>query len=131
MPNLQENLMELEKRYWEGFQRKDGKLTSHLSADTCLVVGEQGASQIRRSDMARMTTSSPTEIKEFTIDQRSIEFMPITDDVAVLAYRVQEKMVTNGKPQTAEFCDSTVWVRDGNEWRAAVHSETPVTAAAR
>jgi hypothetical protein len=131
MPTLQDNLMELEKRYWEGFQRKDGKVTSQLSADTCLVVGEQGASQVRRAEMAGMTTSPRTELKEFKIDQRSIQFMPITDDVAVVAYRVEEKMVTNGKPQTAEFCDSTVWVRDGNEWRAAVHSETPVAAGAR
>ena len=44
--------------------------------------------------------------------------------MAVIVYGVREEMTVDGKPLTLRAADSSVWVRRGDGWRCAMHSES-------
>jgi len=44
--------------------------------------------------------------------------------VAVIAYKVREELVVDGKATTMEAFDSSVWVNRGGKWMCAMHTET-------
>ena len=123
---LKNDLMALEHRYWDGMKRRDGATATRLTHDNCLVIGQEGLSRLSGREIGRMTETAPAEIEEFTIDEQSIECMPLADDVAVIAYRVRERMKKEGRAETLNFFDSTTWVRVDGNWQAAVHTETPI-----
>ena len=48
----------------------------------------------------------------------------ISDEVAVVAYRVHEDMTVDGKPLSLDAADTSVWVRKGGRWLCTVHTES-------
>jgi hypothetical protein len=48
----------------------------------------------------------------------------VTDDVAVVAYKVREQMTVDGKPLTLEAADASTWVRRDGRWLCALHTES-------
>ena len=47
----------------------------------------------------------------------------LTDDVAVVAYKVREELMVDGKPLTLDASDTSTWVRRNGRWVCAVHTE--------
>jgi len=46
------------------------------------------------------------------------------EDTAVVAYKVHQKGELKGRPMDLQCADSTAWVKDGREWKCALHTET-------
>jgi hypothetical protein len=42
----------------------------------------------------------------------------------VIAYKVTEELDVEGSPITLKAADTTTWVRKGNKWLAAQHTES-------
>jgi hypothetical protein len=70
-----------------------------------------------------MMTGASWQLQEFQIEDGA-EVRQLTDDVAVIVYKVREEMTVDGKPLTLRAADSSVWVRRGDGWRCAMHSES-------
>ena len=47
----------------------------------------------------------------------------LSEDVAVIAYRVKELLTVDGKPITIDAADSSTWVRRNGQWVCALHTE--------
>ena len=43
---------------------------------------------------------------------------------AVIAYKVRENLTVDGKKLTLEAADASTWVRDGDGWKCALHTES-------
>ena len=54
MPTTDE-IVALEKSYWDAIKAKDGRKTSALSGKTALVTGTQGVMRIAKDKMREMT----------------------------------------------------------------------------
>jgi uncharacterized protein (TIGR02246 family) len=65
---------------------------------------------------------SPYELKEFAIDD--VHVRRLGDDVAIVAYKVHEELVVDGKPVTLDAADASTWVRRDGRWRCALHTES-------
>lgn len=52
-----------------------------------------------------------------------------TDEVAVIAYKVHQTGDMKSKPMDMKCADSTTWVRDGQSWKCALHTETMLQSA--
>jgi hypothetical protein len=65
---------------------------------------------------------------EYSVRSVEIEERPevrlLRDDVAIIAYQVQEQIANNGSSQVFEAADCSTWVRRDGKWRCAAHSET-------
>ena len=122
-PDEQE-LLGVEKRFWEAIQAKDSRGTAQLTDDRCIVVGAQGIASIDRPTMGKLTEEGSWEVERFTLDEQNAQVLFVGKDVALVAYTVQERVVVDGETLPIEANDSSVWVRRDGEWRCAMHTES-------
>ena len=118
---IEDELLVLEHRYWQAIQDGDAALSARLSGDPCVVTGAQGVGRIDHATLEGMFSGATWKLTEFEITSPIVEM--ITDDVAVVAYRVREELLVDGAPLTLNAADSSTWVRRGGEWVCAVHTE--------
>jgi Domain of unknown function (DUF4440) len=118
-----QELIDLEKRYWEAIQKRDGATATRLSDARCLVVGPQGIGKLDREGLAGLVENPPHELKRWRLDG-DVHVSTIADGVALVAYKVNEEMVVDGQTTTLEAYDSSVWVRRDGGWVCAAHTET-------
>ena len=114
-------LLALEHQYWQAIKDGDAARSARLSDDPCVVTGSQGVGRIDRPTIEGMFASAAWKLTGFEITSPIVELL--TNDVAVVAYRVHEDLVVDGQPLALDASDSSTWVRRNGEWVCAVHTE--------
>ena len=114
----------LEKRFWDTMKTKDGRTAGKMTDDGCIVVGAQGVSAIDGASMEKMMADGKWELKQYEFDEKTMQVKFINDDVAIVAYKVNESLIVDGKPLPLNANDSSVWVRRDGLWRCALHTES-------
>lgn len=117
-----DEILKLETSYWEAMKAKDGKKAAALSGDPSLVSGQQGIMRIPRDKMATMTESGDWELLSYAFDD--VQFEAPNPDVAIIAYKVRQKVRLKGKEQEFTAADLSMWVRGDDGWTCHAHSET-------
>ena len=120
--NVTDELMELERQFWEAIKNRDGKTAAALSDDPCVVTGAQGFGSYTPKQVGAMMNDGRYELRSYRF-AKNPEVQLIGDDVAVVAYRVHEDLLVEGKPVSLEATDSSTWVRRDGQWRCALHTE--------
>jgi ketosteroid isomerase-like protein len=120
---MEKELVELETEYWQAIKDKDLDTAMQLTDDTCVVAGAQGAASIDRNAFAGMLNDPSWTLNEFEFVGDVIA-SAVTDDVAVVAYKVKEELTVDGKPLTLEAADASTWVRRDGRWLCALHTES-------
>ena len=117
-----DEIIALEKAFWNAMKAKDGKRASQLSGKVALTTGARGVASIPKAQMGQMTEDGNWTLDSYQFDD--IEVVTPAPDVAIIAYKVKQKVTMDGKKQELRAADSSTWVRgpDGWEWHA--HSET-------
>jgi uncharacterized protein (TIGR02246 family) len=121
-PNVQQELLKLEKRYWQAIKDQDAETAAKLSDDPCLVTGAQGVAQLGRDALMRMMKSANYTLHDF--EMRNPQVRLIGDDVAILAYDVHEELTVDGKRVILDAADASTWVRGPKGWVCALHTES-------
>jgi hypothetical protein len=123
-PAKQQELLEVERRFWNAIKRKDAQGTARMTDDGCIVVGAQGLSAIDQKTMAKLTAEGKWELEQYSFDEQNAQVRFLSDDVAIVAYKVNERVAIDGQTLPIEANDSSVWVRRNGEWRCALHTES-------
>lgn len=118
-----EEVMELERRYWEAIKNRDGDTAAALSDDPCVVSGAQGFGSFTPKQLGSMMNDGRYELRNYRIDKNA-EVQFIGEEVAVVAYQVHEDLVVEGKPVSLDAADSSTWVKREGQWRCALHTES-------
>jgi hypothetical protein len=119
-----QELLDVEKEFWDAMKTKDAKVAGRLTDDGCIVVGAQGVSAIDSTEMAKLTKEGKWELKQYSFDDKNAQVRFVSDDVAIVAYKVNERVVVDGQTLPIEANDSSVWVCRDGEWRCALHTES-------
>jgi hypothetical protein len=122
--NDREKVLEVERRFWNAMKEKDGNAAARMTDDGCIVVGAQGVSAIDRATMGKLTVEGKWELEQYAFDEKNAQVKFIGDDVAIVAYKVNEKVVVDGQRLPVDANDSSVWVRRNGEWLCALHTES-------
>jgi hypothetical protein len=122
-----DEIIALEKSYWDAMKRKDGARAAQLSGKTSLVTGARGVSSIPKDKMGKMTESGDWTLESYDFDD--VEVTVPTPDVAIIAYKVHQKVTMDGKPQDLHAADSSTWIRGLAGWECHAHSETMLTGS--
>ena len=61
---LEQELIDVERRFWNAMQEKDAATASKLTDDQCVIVGAQGVSAIDAGTMAKLTAEGQWELKQ-------------------------------------------------------------------
>ena len=120
--NLEKEIIALENQFWQSIIDKDSEAGARLIAEPCLVTGAQGVGSIDRQTFTKMAEDGTWVLHDFNLSDVKVE--KVTDDVAVIAYTVRENLTVDGKRQTLEAADASTWVRDGDGWVCALHTES-------
>jgi hypothetical protein len=121
---IDNELLALEKQYWDAIKNKDSSTATRLSDEHVVVVGPQGIGDVDKPQLAGMISGAPYQLKKFMFDDRDVHVRSVSDDVAVIAYKVKEELVVDGKSVNMDAYDSSVWVRRNGKWLCAMHTET-------
>jgi uncharacterized protein (TIGR02246 family) len=115
-------LLELERAYWRAIKDKDVEAAMRLTDDPCIVVGAQGVGRIDRARMAQMMKAAAYTLDAFELKDAEVRL--VTDDVAIIAYKVHEELTVDGKPLVLDAADASTWVRRDGRWLCALHTES-------
>jgi len=117
-------LLDVERRFWNALKEKDADAASTLTDERCVIVGAQGISAIDAKTMATMTSDAPWKLEHYELDEQARQVRFLTDDIAIVAYPVRERVVVDGETVPVVANDSSVWVRRDGRWRCALHTES-------
>ena len=118
---VEQELVQLEKDFWQALKDQDVEAALRLTDDQCIVTGAQGVASISREAFTAMMTDASWSIEAYDISD--VQARMLSDDVAIVAYKVKEELTVEGKPLTLEAADSSTWVRRGGRWVCALHTE--------
>lgn len=123
---LERELFELDRQYREAMKSGDAETLQELTADPCVVVGAQGVVEFEPDELTEMMSGQDFHLKSYHLDEDNVEFRRLGDRAAMLAYRVQETYDRRGKRYAADAYNCSIWVKNGNSWTCAVHTESLV-----
>jgi Domain of unknown function (DUF4440) len=106
---IEKELLALERQYWRAMQEGDGETAA------------QGVGKLDRATLAGMLKGGSWKLTSFELSSPVV--LSITDDVAVVAYKVHEELTVDGKALAFDAADSSTWVKRGGSWVCAAHTE--------
>jgi ketosteroid isomerase-like protein len=128
MTESTDTIVKLEKTFWQSMVDKDADKAMKMIADECLITGPMGTMRSDPADYKRMTEQGEWELDDFEFSDVQVIFP--AEDTAIIAYKVHQTGTMKDKPMDLECADSTTWVRDGQQWKCALHTETILEDAA-
>jgi len=122
---MHKTLMDLETRFWQSMVDQDTDTALSLLCEPALMVSSHGAMQFDHAGYRKMAEQGSMVVKGFAFSD--VEVVCPNDATAILVYRVRQTTAPRGKSETSteEMLDSSTWVRDGDRWLCAMHTETP------
>jgi ketosteroid isomerase-like protein len=122
MADSTQTIVDLETRFWKALVSKDTQKAAALIADECLITGPSGAMRINPEKYRQMMQDGQWTLDTFEFSDLKVIFPG--EETAVVAYKVHQKGEMKGEPMDLQCADSTAWVKDGREWKCALHTET-------
>jgi uncharacterized protein (TIGR02246 family) len=119
----EQHVLDLEKRYWQAMKDKDVDTAVSLTDDPCIVTGAQGVASVGRDTFAGLMRKAKWTLHRFDFDDAQVRLL--SDDIAIVAYKVREELTVDGQALTLEAADSSTWVRRDGRWVCALHTEAP------
>lgn len=117
-----QHIIDLETRFWQSMKDKDVKTAQAMVAEESLVTGPHGTMRVDPAKFGQLMREAPWTLDRFEMSDVDVAFP--SNDVAIITYKVHETGEMEGKPMDMVAADSTVWARDGDSWKCALHTET-------
>ncbi len=117
-----EALLELEKKAFEAWSKKDGKYFEAFIADN--FVGYHDGKVSTKAEEIKGIVESKCDVKSFDLSDPQVT--PIGPDAAVLTTKATADATCDGKKLPSPVVSATLFVRSGDSWKAAYHNEVPV-----
>jgi hypothetical protein len=115
-------ILGLETSYWDAMKAKDGSTTAALSGRTSLVTGPKGVMTVEKDRMGQMTEEGNWQLESYDFDD--VKVITPSPDVAIIAYKVHQRVTMDGRKSDMHCADSSTWLRGENGWECHAHSET-------
>ena len=127
MTDSSDTIVRLETAFWQSMVEKDADKAKRMIAEECLIAGPMGSMKIDPEKYAEMTKAGQWTLDSFEFSEVSVIFP--NEDTGVIAYKVRQKGTMKGGPMDLKCADSSAWVREGREWKCALHTETILESA--
>lgn len=125
MANTQEEIISLEKKFWAHMTAGELEDTGSLLAEHSVAVSDHGAFQATPTEFIEMAKKYPWTYDRW--DLSDMKVLSTNDDVAVIYYKADIDAHGNGQHVKARTLNTTTWVRQDDEWKALIHTETKLS----
>jgi Domain of unknown function (DUF4440) len=82
---IEQELVELERKYWQAIKEKDVDAALRLTDDPCIITGAQGITRVDRQTLASMLQAATWTLDKFELSDEA-QVRLLRDDVAIVAY---------------------------------------------
>lgn len=122
---LSTTLADLEQGAYDAVKAKNGQFFEGFLDDGFVGVGRFGRGG--KADVPKMITDNPCDIK--SISTSDAEAVELGEGVALLTMKLTEDGECEGKAVPSPQWAATVYVKDGDAWKAAYHQTVPAPDA--
>jgi hypothetical protein len=119
-----QELLALERSYWDALRDRDSRTVGRLTAEDSTVAGASGVSGLDPRSIAKMVETAPYTIKDYRIDPQTVRINRLCDDAVAISYGVHEDVEVDGKPVKLDAFDTSVWKRTDTGWTCVLHTES-------
>ena len=117
-----ESLMAIEKGGWEAWKNRDVKWSEDNYSDKVMNISSTG--RVDKAGAIKTFNEQKCEIKSYALSDDQMQM--VGPDVAVLTFRAAQDYTCDGKKGPANVRSGSIYVREGDKWKAAFYAETPV-----
>lgn len=124
---MRKTLKELETKFWQALVDEDSDTAVSLLTEPAMMVSAHGAMKFDHAEYRKMAEQATMVITNFKMGEMEVVFP--NDATAVLTYQVEQSIAQRGKKSeaiTKNMTDSSTWVKNGDKWLCALHTETAV-----
>jgi hypothetical protein len=115
-------LMTTEKAGWEAWKNHDPKWFEDNYSTKAIGFGKTGRQD--KAAMIKSMTDAKCEVKSYSLSDDNMRM--IGPDVAVLTFKGAQDGTCDGKKVPANVWATSVYVREGDKWKALMYVENPV-----
>ena len=119
-----QELIALERSYWDALKERDLPTIGRLTAEDSTVTGASGIAGVDPRSIQKQLESAQYSIKSYRIDPVTTRINRLADDVVAISYSVHEDLEVDGKPVGLDAFDTSVWKQTGNGWTCVLHTES-------
>jgi hypothetical protein len=120
---IKAELLNCERQYWQSLKDKDPETARRLTDFPCIVTGAQGVAAMDEKTFSSMMSGAQWTLKDFKLDD-DVQVRMLSDDIAIVAYKVHEDMTVEGQPVSLDAADASVWIKRDGQWQCALHTES-------
>jgi hypothetical protein len=118
--DLKSSLVELEKKSWDAWQKRDGKFYQRFLSDDHVEVGGSGRST--KKEVADFVGSPACMVKSYAV--RDFELTRFNENTALLTYHAEQDTTCHGKQVTSPVWVSSLYVKRRGQWQNALYQQT-------
>src|SRR5436190_21101590 len=98
--DIKKTLFDLENLFWRAMKDQDVDAAVRMTDFPCIVAGASGTMSVQQDAFEKMMTDAKWKILDFDLKEPQVRML--SNDVAIIAYKVTEKLTVDGKPVTLE-----------------------------
>jgi ketosteroid isomerase-like protein len=117
-----ETLVSLERGAFEAWKTKNTKFWETYISDRFASVTPEG--KIDKAAVLKHFASDDCEVKSYSLADEQMR--PLGTDAALITYKATADATCGGQKMPADSWAATILVRDGDQWKAAFHGESPI-----
>ena len=119
-----QELLALERSYWDALKERDFRTIGRLTAEDSTVAGASGVAGVDPRSIQKQIESAPYTIKDYRIDPQTVRINHLCDGASAISYGVHEDLEVDGKPVKLDAFDVSVWKQTPNGWTCVLHTES-------
>jgi len=115
-------LLSLETSAYEAWKSKDARFWETFLSDKFVGWGSLG--RLDKSSATTEYTGADCEIESYAISD--LQMTPLGEDAALITHKITVNGTCGGQKNPRGSWAATVYVRDGNQWKAAFHAQAAI-----
>lgn len=119
---MENEILELEKKYWQAIKDRDVAAALAMTDDPCLIAGATGVRRVDHESFQKIMKGAKYTLHSFEVKDDA-EVRMLDKNTAIIAYNVHEELTVDDKPVSMDASDASTWIRKDGKWVCSLHSE--------
>jgi hypothetical protein len=120
---MENQIIELEKKYWEAMQTHNYETVKSLTHFPCIVAGRNGVKSVDEINFKKMFESGKDK-KMRVLSFSGFETQKLNENTIITGYEMELEYPADENSTVAKCACSSTWVKENENWVCALHSET-------
>jgi len=123
---METQIIELEKKYWQGMENHDYETVKKLTRFPCIIAGKNGVQSVDEANFKKMFESGDGD-KIKVINISDIETQLTGENGAVIAYQIELGIVNDKQKAPMKCACTSTWTKENNNWVCVLHTEVEIS----